>query len=138
MAPPEESMKAKEFNPPAQGNAGVYIFRNTSRAIFLKKDIWIDGECIGESAPNVFFYTQVAGGKTYQIETESLFSSNTLDVTLESGKNYFIQQLIVTVDLAIVGLLGVAELEQVSEEEGKELVTWLEMAKPGNCSAPPR
>ena len=29
----------------------------------LKKDVWIDGKCIGESAPDVFFYTEVEGGK---------------------------------------------------------------------------
>jgi hypothetical protein len=131
MASKEESSKAKEFNPPSQGNAGVYIYRKGSPGGALKKDLWIDGKCIGESAPNVFFYAEVDGGKTYKIDTESEFSPNTLELLLEAGKNYFIRQFI---KLGV--FVGGAGLEQVSEEQGKEDVAKLEMAKPGKCSKP--
>lgn len=131
MASKEDSAKAKEFNPPSQGNAGVYVYRDSFVGKALKKDIWIDSKCIGESAPDVFFYTEVEGGKTHNIDTESEFSPNTLEVLLEAGKNYFIRQFI---KLGV--FVGGAGLEQIPEEQGKKDIAKLEMAKPGNCSAP--
>ena len=131
MASKEESSKAKEFNPPSQGNAGVYIYRDSFIGKALKKDIWIDGKCIGESAPDVFFYTEVDGEKTHKIDTESEFSPNALELLFESGKNYFIRQFI-----KVGVFVGGAGLEQIPEEQGKEAVSKLDMAKPGNCSTP--
>ena len=130
MASKEESVKAKEFNAPSQGNAGVYIYRDSVVGQALKKDVWIDGKCIGESAPDVFFYTEVAGGKSHKVDTESEFSPNTLELMFESGKNYFIRQFI---KLGV--FVGGAGLEQITEEQGKIDVAKLEMAKPGKCSA---
>jgi hypothetical protein len=130
MASKAESAKAKEFNPPSQGNAGVYVYRDSFVGKALKKDVWIDGKCIGESAPDVFFYTEVAGGKNHKIDTESEFSSNTLELMFEAGKNYFIRQFI-----KMGVFVGGAGLEQIPEEQGKIAVSKLEMAKPGKCSA---
>lgn len=130
MNPKEESAKAKEFNSPSQGNAGVYIYRNSFVGKALKKDIWVDGKCIGESASNVFFYTEVEGGKTHKIDTESEFSENTMEVILDAGKNYFIRQFI-----KIGVFVGGAGVEQIPEEQGKMDVSKLEMAKSGKCSA---
>ena len=130
MASKAESAKAKEFNPPSQGNAGVYVYRDSFVGKALKKDVWIDGKCIGESAPDVFFYTEVAGGNNHKIDTESEFSPNTLELMFETGKNYFIRQFI-----KMGVFVGGAGLEQIPEEQGKIAVATLEMAKPGKCSA---
>ena len=130
MASKAESAKAKEFNPPSQGNAGVYVYRDSFVGKALKKDVWIDGKCIGESAPDVFFYTEVEGGKTHKIDTESEFSPNTLELMFEAGKNYFIRQFI-----KMGVFVGGAGLEQIPEEQGKTAVSKLEMANPGKCSA---
>jgi hypothetical protein len=129
MAPKVQSDKAKEFNAPTKGNAGVYLYRNSFVGKALKKDLWIDGKCIGETAPNVFFYTEVEGGKKYKIETESEFSANALEVMLEADKNHFIRQYI-----KMGAFVGGAGLEQMTEEQGKQDVAALEMAKPGKCS----
>ena len=129
MATKEESAKAKEFKQPSSGNAGLYVYRNSFVGKALKKDIWIDGKCIGESAPDVFFYTEVPGEKTYKIDTESEFSPNTLELTVASEKNYFIRQYI---SMGI--FVGGAGLELMPEEQGKKDVAQLEMAKPGKCS----
>ena len=129
MASKEESAKAKAFNPPSQGNAGVYIYRNSFAGKALKKDVWIDGKCIGESAPDVFFYTEVEGGKTHKVDTESEFSPNTLELMFEAGKNYFIRQFI-----KMGVFVGGAGVEEVPEAQGKEDVAQLEMAKTGKCS----
>ena len=130
MATKEESTKAKEFNAPSQGNAGVYVYRNSFVGKALKKDVWIDGKCIGESAPDVFFYTEVEGNKTHKVDTESEFSPNTLEMMFVAGKNYFIRQFI-----KMGVFVGGAGLEEIPEEQGKTDITKLEMAKPGTCSA---
>ncbi|WP_293935907.1 DUF2846 domain-containing protein [Iodobacter sp.] len=130
MASKADSAKAKEFNAPRQGKAGVYVYRNSFVGKALKKDIWVDGKCVGESAPDVFFFTEVEGGKTHKIDTESEFSPNTLEVMLEEGKNHFIRQYI-----KMGVFVGGAGVEQVPEEQGKNDVAKLSLAKSGKCSA---
>jgi hypothetical protein len=129
MAPKEDSAKAKQFAPPATNNAGLYVYRNSFVGKALKKDLWVDGKCLGESAPDVFFYTEVAGGKSLTISTESEFSPNDLKLTVDSGKNYFVRQYI-----KIGAFVGGAGIELVPEQQGKTDIAQLDMAKPGNCS----
>lgn len=130
MASKADSAKAKEFNPPSQGNAGVYIYRNSFVGKALKKDVWVDGKCIGETAPDVFFYTEVEGGKKHKVDTESEFSPNTLELMFETGKQYFIRQYI-----KMGAFVGGAGVELIPEEQGKVDVAKLEMAKQGKCSS---
>ena len=129
MATPQQSAKAKEFNAPSPGNAGLYVYRNSFVGQALKKDVWVDGKCVGESAPNVFFFKELPGGKTYKIDTESEFSPNTLEVMLEAGKNYFVRQYI-----KMGVFVGGAGLELIPEAEGKADVAKLELAQSGKCS----
>jgi len=130
MAPKQMSEAAKQFKEPAEGMAGVYIFRkDTPVGGALKKDIWIDGNCIGESAKGVFFYQQVDGGTEHEIATESEFSPNTLILLTESGRNYFVEQY-----LKMGLFVGGADLEVVDEQEGMKEVSKLDMAVKGNCS----
>jgi hypothetical protein len=123
------SAKAKSFNPPTDGNAGLYLYRSSGVGTALKKDIWVDNKCIGESAPNVFFYEEVKGNEEHKISTESEFSPNELLLKTESGNNYFIKQYI-----KFGVFVGGANLELIEEEEGKKDVSKLEMAKKGTCS----
>ena len=53
MESTEKSDMVKKFRSPADGKAGLYIYRSGSFGAALKKDIWVDGKCIGESAPKV-------------------------------------------------------------------------------------
>lgn len=46
-APAEHSEQAKKFQLPAEGKAGLYVYRVGSLGGALKKDIWVDGECLG-------------------------------------------------------------------------------------------
>lgn len=130
MAPKEDSAKAKQFAAPAgANNAGLYVYRNSFVGKALKKDIWVDGKCLGESAPDVFFYTQVDGGKSITVSTESEFSPNDLKLSVESGKNYFVRQYI-----KMGVLVGGAGVELVTEQQGKADIAPLEMAVAGKCS----
>jgi hypothetical protein len=128
MASKEESDKAKQFSAPGAGNSGLYVYRNSFVGKALKKDIWVDGKCLGESASDVFFYTQVEGGKKHKIETESEFSPNALELFMEAGKNYFVRQFI-----KLGAFVGGADLEPIPEEQGKADVAKLALAQPGTC-----
>lgn len=129
MESKEASQKAKEFTKPTDGQAGLYVFRDSFVGKALKKDIFVDGKCIAESAPDVFFRTEVAGGKDHAIATESEFSPNTLSLFMEAGKNYFIRQYI-----KMGVFVGGAGVELVPEAEGKAAVSKLELASLGTCS----
>ena len=130
MESSDKSELAKSFNSPTGGNAGLYIYRSGSFGAALKKDVWIDGECIGETAPNMFFYEQVSGDKNHNISTESEFSPNDLLIKMEAGKNYFIRQYI-----KIGVFIGGAGLELIDKDKGQKVVSGLELAKKGTCSS---
>ncbi|WP_461309808.1 hypothetical protein [Azonexus hydrophilus] len=49
----------------ARRNETKFIYRNSFCWQSLK-DLWIDGKCVGESAPNVFFHTEVRRGEPDQ------------------------------------------------------------------------
>lgn len=121
--------RLKQFAQPTAGNAGLYIYRDSSLGSALKKDIWVDGKCIGESAPKVFFYTEVEGNKEHKIATESEFSPNEISLMVEAGKNYFIRQFI-----KFGVFVGGAGLEIIPEDKGKSAVQKLELASSGKCS----
>ena len=129
METDKQANLAMEFNPPSEGKAGLYIYRDSSIGQALKKDIWVDGKCIGETAPDVFFYEEVSANEEHKISTESEFSPNDLLILVERSKNYFIRQY-----MKIGLFVGGAGVELVSEEKGKEAVKKLEMAKKGTCS----
>lgn len=130
MAPQHETTEAKQFEAPEEGKAGVYVFRiGSTFGASLKKDIWINGECIGESARGVFFYHPVEGDQEHQVATESEFSPNTLELFAEEGNNYFIEQYI-----KMGAFVGGANLRLIDEEQGREEVSKLDMAVKGSCS----
>lgn len=122
------SDRAKQFATPSAGNAGLYIYRNLGIGTALKKDIRVDGKCIGESAPGVFFVTEVSGDNTHEVTTESEFSPNKLTMMFNAGKNYFIRQYI-----KFGVFVGGADLELVTEQEGKEEIVKLALASNGVC-----
>ena len=121
----------KEFKTPSSiDNAGLYIYRTASLlGAALKKDIWVDDKCVGESARGTFFYEEVSGGTEHKVSTESEFSPNDLIVETQAGKNYFIKQYIKP------GVfVGGAGLKLVTEEEGKRDISDLKLGVKGNCS----
>ncbi len=128
---PENTEAAKQFNPPSEGNAGLYIYRSGTFGGALTKSIWVNEKCVGKSASNVFFYEEVQGDKEHKVSTESEFSPNDLLVNVESGNNYFIQQYI-----KMGVFVGGANLKLVDNEEGKEAVKALKLAKKGDCKRP--
>ena len=122
--------QSKQFAPPSEGKAGIYVFRDDEFVgSGLYKDIYIDGVCLGETAPGVFFYTEVEGNQNHVVATESEFSPNQTKVYTEAGKHYFFEQYI-----KFGVFVGGANIEQVDERIGKAKVTVCQQAIPGTCS----
>jgi len=70
-----------------------------------------------------YFYFEVQGG-TRKLSTESEFSPNDLILYVEEGNNYFIRQ-----SMRLGVFVGGSDLEQVSEEEGREGVLECKLGK---------
>ena len=133
---PLESAKttkvAKQFDPPSDGKAGLYIYRNTVFGGSAQIDVWVDGRCIGATAPYVFFYEEVEGGQTHIVSSKFSWDEapNDLLIKAKSGMHYFFHQYI---------NFGSTGVELVDEEQGKEEVSKLDMATKGNkCGLPPK
>lgn len=129
MVATQESETAKKFSAPSDSNAGLYIYRSGKFGGVLKKDVWVDGECIGETAPDMFFHLEVKGNMEHKISTESEFSPNDLLIYTDTGRNYFVRQYI-----KFGVFVGGANLELVDEEQGKKAIEKLNMAQKGYCS----
>ena len=128
LEPKKVAESAKAFNPPPKGKAGLYVYRDSIFGAALKKDIWIDNKCLGQSATKVFFYKPVKGNQEHVIATESEFSPNKLTLKTKSGKNYFIRQYI-----KMGVFVGGANLEVVDAKKAKKAIRELNMAKNGTC-----
>ncbi|WP_298145216.1 DUF2846 domain-containing protein [uncultured Acinetobacter sp.] len=112
------------------GQAAIYVYRSNSiLGSALKKDVWLNGECLGETARGVYFYKEVEAGKKHIVSTESEFSPNHLNITTESGKKYYVQQYIKP-----GVLVGGANIKLVDEVEGKQAIEKYSLAVEGTCS----
>ena len=129
MESKDKSDLAKKFSAPSAGIAGLYVYRSGSFGGALKKDVLLDGKCVGETAPNVFFYNEISGNEEHKVSTESEFSLNDLLISAEIGKNYFVRQY-----MKMGVFVGGAGVELVSNDKGKKEVSKLNMAKKGYCS----
>lgn len=123
MASAEQDAALKTFAAPPADKAGLYIYRNSFAGQALKKNVYLDGEFVGESANKVYFYEQVDAGE-HVLSTESEFNDNALKLAVEGGVNYFIRQYI---KLGV--FVGGTDMEVVSEEEGKKNVLESRLAK---------
>lgn len=58
MAPADSNLKAKTFAAPEEGKSGLFIYRDSFVGKALKKDVYIDGKCLGETADRDPSYRQ--------------------------------------------------------------------------------
>lgn len=94
LASNAENATAKSFPAPESGKAGLYVYRDSFVGKALKKDVYLDGRCLGETADRVFFYQQISASQPHTLGTESEFSPNNLTLNVAPGKNYFVRQYI--------------------------------------------
>lgn len=119
----EKDQALKAFPAPPQGQAGLYIFRDTSMGAALKKTVKIDDEIIGETAANTYFYRLVTPG-AHTLATESEFGDNLLQLNATAGKNHYVRQ---SIKLGV--FVGGAKLTEVSESEGQKAVRGTKLAQ---------
>lgn len=122
MASLKDDKEKKEFHLPSN-KAGLYIYRNSTFGGALKKSVYINNELIGETAPMTYFYKEIKEGE-HKVSTESEFSNNDLVINVKNGRNYFIRQY-----MKMGLLVGGANLEKMTEKEGKKGVLECELAK---------
>lgn len=123
------SGQAKAFNAPTNGNAGLYVYRDTALGSVLKKDVWVDGKCLGETAPKIFFFKEVAGNQKHVITTESEFGNQDLWIDAKAGENHFVKQ-VMRPGVFVAG----AYLKEMEAEKGMKEISKLSMAQTGKCS----
>lgn len=106
---------AKQFNVPPSGWAGLYLYRPCDFfGMSLKKNLYVDGQYIGETSRCRFFYRLVKPGM-HTLQTESEFSENDISLNFIEGKNKYVVQYIKP------GLfVGGAFLKEQDEEEAKK------------------
>ena len=133
MESAERTITAKKFNPPSEGSSGLYIYRPSSLGGAVKIYVYVDGKCIGESAPYVFFYEEVEGDKSHKVSTghEGNPLQSDLLIKVKSGMHYFIRQYI-KFGFFVTQRSGI---ELVDEQQGKEDVSELDMATNGTFSS---
>lgn len=130
LASSESSIKAKEFTTPSEGKAGIYVYRRDSYlGRSFTKDVYIDGICLGQTAPNVFFYIEVEGNKTHTIANDKGSALDQTEFYTEAGKNYFFEQF-----MKMTMFEDVVIIRQVDEYMAKPRIINCQQAIPGTCS----
>ena len=101
---------------PAQidGKATVYIIRNSSIGSLIKMSVECNGMKIGSTKAKQYVYTVVDPG-SYTFVSKTPENSGSLNLTLESGKTYYIKQ---QVKMGIV--VARTGLELMNDLEGKK------------------
>ncbi len=123
MAPTADDQLRKQFSAPSEGKTGLYMYRNSNFGAALKKEISVDGQLVGATAPMTYFYREVSPGQ-HVLSTQSEFGNNDLIIKTDQGMNYFVRQYI-----KMGVFVGGANLELVSEEDGKKGVSECKLAK---------
>jgi hypothetical protein len=124
MASLEEDTVMKNFPPPKEGMAGLYIYRENSLVgAAIVDNISLDGIVTGKVAINTFIHREITPGPhTLSIPTE--FASYKINLEAENGKNYFVNYYV------RMGVFrGNGALEMVEENMAKEAILKLNLAK---------
>ena len=89
MATPELDAQAKKFSSP-DDMAAVYLYRRGTYAADLVIPVGMDGQFMGRTAVDSYFYWKVTPGH-HTIITGG-YAPKVFNVDLEAGKNYFLNR----------------------------------------------
>jgi hypothetical protein len=113
VAPAEADAAAKEFKAPANGKAGVYIYRNESMGAGVKMDLFVDDLPIGSTAAKTYHYVELAPGPhTFTGKAEN---GSVLSLDAAANKLYCIWQ-----EVKMGVLYARNKLQLVSDSDGQE------------------
>lgn len=126
-----EDANAKQFTPQAD-TASLYIYREEFFGAALTMNVKVNGQLIGHTGPQSYFHLNVAPGK-YKIESVTDLSDS-LDVDVAAGKNYFVWQ-----EVKMSVLLTNSKLTRTDEAAGRKGVMGSKLIAskiPGSAIAP--
>ena len=106
LASPSADTTAKLMQPPGEGKAVIYVFRNSPPSYGWVIPVTLDGKDMGVTNAQTYFRWEVAPG-------EHMIISRTVDwsgmvVTAEAGKTYYVWQ-----DIGVGLFVPTSELKQV-------------------------
>lgn len=111
------NLYAKSLPTPPKGYAGLYFIRQVSvQGANLNKDLYVDGQFVGETFIGTYYYRLVKPG-THLLQTESSMGVNNLVGDFEEGKNYFYEQ-----EIVYRPMVQGARLVKISENDAFKLL----------------
>jgi hypothetical protein len=114
-APPELDLAAKQFQPPAPGNASLYVYRHESFGGAVRMSLLVDGRHVGDTGPRSFVWLGLAPGK-HQLVSKAE-NDSVLELEAQPGATYFVWQEVK------MGLMSArSKLQLVDEATGKAAV----------------
>lgn len=111
MAPASQDSRAKNFKPETD-QATIYVYRNETFGAAVKMPVLLNGYHVADTIANSYLAMSVSAGN-YQV-TSKTENDSSLDLKVESGKNYFVWQ-----EVKMGVWSGRSQLQVVSEEKGK-------------------
>ena len=121
LADPSDDSAAKKFNV-ADGKSNIYIYRNEDVILNTDVSIEVDGKQMGSTGPKTFIRATVSPGKHTIVASGE--NTEKLEVTTESGKNYF-----VWLEIRLGAFTNRGHLHLVTMEEGKKGVMESKLVK---------
>lgn len=111
------NLYAKSLPKPPKGYAGLYFIREVLvQGANLNKDLYVDGQFVGETYVGRFYYRLVKPG-THLLQTESSIGVNNLVGEFKEGENYFYQQ-----EIVYRPMVQGARLVKISENDAFKLL----------------
>lgn len=113
-ATPDADNKAKQFTPPSDNTANLYVYRNESFGGAINMDILIDNERIATTGAKTYIMANLPSGE-HKIEGIAAEGTSILKVNMLPNTNKFVWQEVKA------GFFGARnKLQEVSEEQGKK------------------
>lgn len=121
-ASPASEADAKEFAAPA-GKARIYVVRRGVVGTAVLFQVAIDGAVIGSLPVKSFLLSDLEPGR-HNVSVFAPGNQESVVLAAEQGRTYFLH-----VELSKTSLATKAVVRQVSEEEGRRLVTGASMVR---------
>ncbi|MFA0118287.1 GNA1162 family protein [Vibrio breoganii] len=128
----EESLEAKKFDAPVKGKSNIYIYRKPHAQPIvqgIKRSVWVDEECLGDTATSSFFKVTVDTGKEYTLTSQSEYSNNSTQFDVQEDGNYFFEQ-----EFTMGMSVPASSLKKREDETAKKDIHFLSLAKKATCS----
>jgi len=109
LAAPDSDAAAKKFQPP-EGKANLYIAWSGSSLGETPFKIIVDGKTVGAISPGTFVLVELGPG-AHTAAAASIDTSSKVSLSVEAGKNYFLEVTAKSGDVTARPSVGVVLLE---------------------------